>query len=330
MKVAFHSNQLCERGTEVALYDYAHFNEEILSNRSIVLADRNNKNNTASAVEKFRERFSVYLYDDFNEIDSILLDENADVLYAIKSGERDNIISDKVKTAVHCVFNPTDPHGDVYASISHRLNKRFQVSIPVVPHMAYLPDYDGSLRKELGIPKNAIVFGRYGGFELFDIDFVHQVISRLVNDSDNIYFLFMNTKPFYRSWLKRSHKQIIHLPSTVSLKRKVKFINTCDAMLHARSSGETFGLSVAEFSIKNKPVITWKPGQQSNNGRYYDDAHLDMLGSYALTYSGSDDLYSILRNFNSSVIREGDWDAYSKKYSPEVVMNLFNKIFLEN
>ena len=31
-KIAFHSNQLGIRGTEVALYDYAHFNETILKN----------------------------------------------------------------------------------------------------------------------------------------------------------------------------------------------------------------------------------------------------------------------------------------------------------
>lgn len=154
MKVAFHSNQLCERGTEVALYDYAYFNEKILSNRSIILANRKNKNNTVSAIDKFKKRFNVYLYDNFSEVDSILLDENVDVLYTIKSGERDDILSDKVKTVVHCVFNPTDPHGDVYASISHRLNRRFQVSIPVVPHMVYLPDYTGSLREKLGIPIN--------------------------------------------------------------------------------------------------------------------------------------------------------------------------------
>ena len=30
----------------------------------------------------------------------------------------------------------------------------------------------------------------------------------------------------------------------------------CDAMLHARSSGETFGLAVAEFSASNRPVAT--------------------------------------------------------------------------
>ena len=27
-------------------------------------------------------------------------------------------------------------------------------------------------------------------------------------------------------------------------------------MIHARSEGETFGLSIGEFSSKNKPVIT--------------------------------------------------------------------------
>lgn len=328
MRVAFHSNQLCERGTEVALYDYAHFNEEILSNSSIILANRKNKNNTVSAIEKFRKRFRVYLYDNFSEVDPILLDESVDVLYTIKSGEKDNIISYKVKTVVHCVFNPTEPHGDIYASISHRLNHRFHVSVPVVPHMVHLPDHAGSLREELGIPEHATVFGRYGGFELFDIEFVHQIIKRIVSDSDNIYFLFMNTKPFYRSWIRRSHAQIIHLSPTVSLKRKVEFINACDGMLHARSSGETFGLSVAEFSIKNKPVITWKPSHQDNKGRYYDDAHLDMLGDKAITYSDGDDLYNILMNFESSQMRKMDWDAYSSKYGPKRVMSLFNRVFL--
>ena len=37
---------------------------------------------------------------------------------------------------------------------------------------------------------------------------------------------------------------------------KEAFYRTCDAMLHARRDGETFGLAVAEFSVRNKPVIT--------------------------------------------------------------------------
>jgi hypothetical protein len=36
MKIAFQSNQLCERGTEIALYDYAYFNKTILNNESVI------------------------------------------------------------------------------------------------------------------------------------------------------------------------------------------------------------------------------------------------------------------------------------------------------
>ncbi len=36
--VAFHSNQLGIRGTEVALYDYARYNEEILGNKSYIIS----------------------------------------------------------------------------------------------------------------------------------------------------------------------------------------------------------------------------------------------------------------------------------------------------
>ena len=33
--IGFHSNQLCERGTEVAMYDYAYCNQKIYGNKSI-------------------------------------------------------------------------------------------------------------------------------------------------------------------------------------------------------------------------------------------------------------------------------------------------------
>jgi hypothetical protein len=37
VKIAFWDNGLGERGTTVALYDYAHFNEVLLGNKSIIL-----------------------------------------------------------------------------------------------------------------------------------------------------------------------------------------------------------------------------------------------------------------------------------------------------
>jgi len=40
-KIAFHSNQLSIRGTEVALYQYAKYNEEILGNKSVIFLLKN-------------------------------------------------------------------------------------------------------------------------------------------------------------------------------------------------------------------------------------------------------------------------------------------------
>ena len=37
---------------------------------------------------------------------------------------------------------------------------------------------------------------------------------------------------------------------------KSRFLYACDAMIHARADGETFGMAVAEFSVHNRPVLT--------------------------------------------------------------------------
>ena len=44
-------------------------------------------------------------------------------------------------------------------------------------------------------------------------------------------------------------------------------------MIHARDDGETFGLSIAEFSSMNKPIITYKPGPRKM-WRYFKDNQL--------------------------------------------------------
>ncbi|MFH1898661.1 MAG: hypothetical protein ABH886_10630 [Candidatus Desantisbacteria bacterium] len=328
MRIAFHSNQLCERGTEVALYDYAHFNEVLLKNDSIVFARKGNKNNKAQIIEKFRNRFKVYLYQDIKELEQLLKKESIDVFYAIKSGENDSIVSKHCKTVVHCVFTTLEPHGNVYGCISNSLNKRFNTNCPVVPHMVYLPDIQGDLRNRLGIPKNAVVFGSYGAYDNFNIEFVHKAIKKLVCSRKDIYFIFMNIRSFYKSWFGQSNKQLIHLPFSVNLEDKVRFINTCNAMIHARIDGETFGLSIAEFSIKNKPVITYKPLHKEKI--CYNDAHLEILGDKAIIYSAEDELFSILNNYNPECSRQKFVSVYSSDYNPEAVMHLFESFFLKD
>jgi len=326
MKIAFQTNQLSVRGTEVAIYDYAHFNETILGNKSVILVKRKHHfPHDPEAVKKFNSRFDIFYYDNWQQAERFLTENNIDILYTLKGGVRDEVISSNVKTCVHSVFQFYEPHGDVYAYISKWLSDKMSNSeLPYVDFMVYLPEVDDDMRSELKIPKDAIVFGRHGGHDTFSIPFAINVVNKVVQERDDIYFLFLNTQS--RGLI--NHKQIIHLPTTSDLELKTKFINTCDSMLHARINGESFGLAVAEFSIRNKPVITWT-GKDVK--KYYphphDLAHVELLGDKGIYYDDKNDLIDILLNFKKQPNK--NWDAYSEFYNPEVIMNKFKEIFID-
>ena len=103
VKIAFWDNCLCERGTSIALFDYAFYNKKLLNNESIILYNNTYKSNF-EVIQKFKKEFNVFDVDDFNKVDNILQEQNCDILYIIKSGENDNKISKVIKTVVHCVF----------------------------------------------------------------------------------------------------------------------------------------------------------------------------------------------------------------------------------
>ena len=92
---------------------------------------------------------------------------------------------------------------------------------------------------------------------------------------EDIIFLFLNTTKFIE------HERVIYLPKTISRNTKSRFINTCNFMLHARRDGETFGLAVAEFSVANKPIITY--------GNSKDNEHLRILKDKAIIYNNQKD-----------------------------------------
>jgi len=353
MIVVFHSNQIGLRGAEVALFDYAHFNETLLRNTSIVLA-KNNKvleddragSNHPLALDKFRRRFPLHLYDDVSEIESILDKHDVDVFYAIKKGVSDGIESRKRKTVVHAVFKYYEPHGDVYAYISRWLSDCMTGgAAPYVPHMINLPKVEGTLRGRLGIPRDATVFARYGSRDSFDLDFVHDTIARVVKNHPQIYFLFMNTDSFdlhkrinFRTLGKlnkilpgkSNNRQIIFLPGSSDMHEKALFINTANAMIHGRKRGETFGLAIGEFSMHNKPIITYS-GKYLANHKKYESAHLEILGSRCFLYDDSKQLARIFLDIHRSKekLQRENWDRYTSLFAPEVVMNKFREVFLK-
>ena len=105
----------------------------------------------------------------------------------------------------------------------------------------------------------------------------------------------------------------------INLDKKVEFINSCDAMLWARSDGETFGLAIAEFSIRNKPIICSKLG--------HDKAHVHLLGDKGIWYT-PENLEHILTEFDRTEMCKGDWNAYTD-YTPEKVMETFKQVFIK-
>lgn len=217
---------------------------------------------------------------------------------------------------MHSAFDLGTPHGDVYAAVSEWLAERWGGRLPWVPHVVALPDVQGDLRDTLGIPAGAVVLGRHGGVGEFNLPFVHEVVARVAAERDDLWFLFLNTAPFCAP-----HPRIVHLPATIDVERKVRFLNTCDAMLHARVEGETFGLAVGEFSFQNKPVLTWAYSK--------DRAHIRIHKEQCLTYADAAELRHLIATLRTTLAAGLAWDAYRAAFTPSAVMRRFAAVFLD-
>ena len=339
MKIVFHSNQISERGTETAIIDYAFANEKYLGNESIIAfpADRIlNKERYLFIKENFR----IITYTVVQEFHDILIQERIDLIYVIVDGESYPDLIDELpfkktyKTFVHAVFSTKRKHGDYYCPIHSFLNKFYHTRYPVLPHIvAPWSNVEGDLRGELKIPKTAKVFGSYGGKNSFNIPFVQECIINIAEKNTDIYFIFLNIQRF----VEKDVSNIIFLPGTTNLKTKELFVNTVDAMIHARSDGETFGLAVGEFSIKNKPIITFLPGIKSRFKEFirswfgkrpsYCMAHVENLGGKAFYYQDKKTLSDILlyQSFEG-----GDFDCFSERFAPQNVIEIFNQIICKD
>jgi hypothetical protein len=312
--IAFHANQMSIRGTEVALYDYALHNENLLGNASFIIYDAVNKNNQPAAIEKFSKRFELIGYRCKQEIDTILKRKGADLLYAIKAGPKDGLLSSVVPTMVHAVF-PTSlsqVHGASFAFISEWLSLHCSNSkVPCVPHIVELPSVQTDLRSELGIPNTAMVLGCHGGEYSFDVPCARKAVQQLLEEDPNIHFVFLNIECFVEN------PRALFLPGTSDVHYKTRYINSCDAMLHARLLGESFGLSCGEFSIRNKPVITYALSEHTH--------HHDVLDNTGYYYRDTDSLVAIVRSLDRTAIAARTWDCYTARYNPEAVMDLFDR-----
>ena len=326
MNIGFFIRHFTERGTEVSTYDYAKCNEDILHNKSYIICfteETQKKINFPTvrySYDKFNKRFQIIEIQDIHDMANVIKEYNLSFFYTQTGGTGNDIyqfdnkkIWNNCKTIKHCVFSTNFPESDFYVSISEMLNVTNNTNIPVIPYIVELPPCDENLRSLLQIPEDAIVYGRHGGMTEFNLDITHNAIKEYLDFDKNCYFLFMNTDNFYE------HPRIIYLDKNLDLIYKVKFINTCDAMIHSRKMGETFGLAIAEFSIRNKPVITCKCG---------DLEHIKILGDKAIIYHSKEELINVFKNIKLIINSRNDWNAY-ESYSATRIMNLFKEYIFD-
>jgi hypothetical protein len=209
MNVAFFIRHFTERGTEVAIYDYAKYNEEILNNKSYIICFTEEKQKKINfpterySYEKFNKRFQIIEINDINDISTIIITYNLCFFYTLTGGGNNDIYNfnnknlwKNCKTIKHCVFDTKYPESDFYISISEMLNQKNNTNIPVIPHIIDLPIINDNLRNELNIPQNSIVFGRYGGMYEFNINITHDAIKEYLH-----LFSFQTPiiyRPFYK------------------------------------------------------------------------------------------------------------------------------------
>ena len=332
----------CTRGTGVALFNYAHSIEAICGAKTVLIICAYFPDPSYnSSVRRFRRRFplvlepkpSAHLQIKHHPVDAsfsfrdALSASNATHLYASVSGIRmkDRQIRGQLRKlpaflAVHAVFDARSPWGDAFAKISEAVRGN---RVPVVPRMVTpLPPGTANLRASLRVPSDATVFCSYGGAHSFNLAFVRSTVCQAAalhstNESlAAVWFLFANHAPFCGSG---SHPRAIFLPNLGLPEEKRDFINSCDAMLHARGEGETFGQAIAEFSQANKPILVW-------SGTTKDTAHLRMLGNRSILYSQRS-LFSKLASFDRTTAALQNWRAY-EAYSPARVMRKFSKALL--
>ena len=315
MNVAFHSNSMSLRGSENALWDYASLNETIIGNHSLICHPAELENAENPTFAKWKARFQLIPYQTKAELSSKLKERGVDILYQIKPGPYDGFLVSGVKNCIHSMFLSNEFHGNCFAYVSRWASKVMTGrEESFVPHFVPKLESKRNLREKLRIPAKTKVFGRHGGADTFNIPFVRKAVLQHAQKNSDDHFVFLNTE-LIRGTEKL--KNVHYLAPTIDPEEKAQFLGTCDAMLHARWHGETFGLAVGEFAVLGKPVITF--------GGSRERAHLELLGNKALVYQNCGELEKILSSFEPRNATKNGYDEFSDS---QRVMSMFAEKFL--
>ena len=173
------------------------------------------------------------------------------------------------------------------------------IGIPVKP-----PVSSDNLREELGIPTDAIVFGRIGRD---DKDIYHPInIEAFSKVADNnSYFVIVSPSEMAVDYIKNNGiKNVKYVDKTTDEERISKFYNTIDVLAHARKDGECSPQNVWEAFSHGKPVI-------SHYGKPFN-GHIEVIQDCGFVVM-PDDVDEYARIMKKFIKKEIDYFKISEK-----------------
>jgi glycosyltransferase involved in cell wall biosynthesis len=321
MKIKFllHSNSFSERGDSVTLLAIGGLLKREFGSECVIAVPADAEHVSAERMSEAISRdFEVFRYRNKSELDTFARSRGVTHSYVFHAGKKTDLpyydesdpqsfrIGD-TRHITHVVFRSFDPHGEVYAYVSDWLmawakpriffwralgflfsaGGKSRTLVTSFPH--FIEEWPTStskqpLRQEIGIPRNAHVIGRIGGFSEFDDLAARDGISLVLDTWPDSYAIFINTPRF----LDHPRAFFLDKLSRAGVKR---FYDACDVLINGRRMGESFGYSIAEPLSLGKPVIA--PGFIRNP--LMDKNHIKLLRGSGLLYSSAK---SILRIYN--------------------------------
>ena len=321
MIVGFHLDEFSLRGVTVATVAYAKAWSEILGNKSILIKYDNYSNQRKEINKAWHsENLEIIRYNSNNQLDSILGSAGIEALYILCSGQKEERFSNlRVPIWIHAVFpsNIKDIHGERYACISDWLTKEsFNKRIPYVPHIVNSSEVRKSKeawREENKIKSDAIVIGSLGGRDSFDLKLAQIGLFNALQCKKNLYFIALNHRKFI------NHERALFMPGTDIQAIKHEFINCCDAMLHGRAQGETFGLACVEFAASGKPILAWEHAPERQ--------HLEHFCQKKLQYTTANELSKKILTLDPEEWNQAERKKTIRKFDSLKVTNLFEQVF---
>jgi len=283
MRLLLHDNQICERGTTTSMLDYARYLRH--QGHDVHLGYwRDAPANVSAVIETVSDEFPLHAHPEPDQLPVSFHD--FDAAYFIKAGYQDGLSIPGVHNLIHAVFQDYEPHGSRYAYISRWLAEQVRkeatsrqgrrsgvlergrkavdagclnaLEFTHLDLIVDIPHPQDGMRQQLGISDDAFFILRFGGYDSFDVPWVHDTVTEMLDENPSWHFVGLNTKPFTQ------HPRAQFLPLIPDNVEKASLIASADLFLTARGEGEAFGVAVAEALQIGIPVLAWSGGAYRN------------------------------------------------------------------